>query len=74
MLRRRDRVDVLLGHNVEGHFFWEDNVEGCKLFDLDKSYDFNNAPVVQALRQAKAENSATSLVEAPGLPGTWFAF
>lgn len=56
---RRGRVDVLLAHNMETTFFWEDGVErrweDRELFHLDKAYDFSNAPVMQVLREAKAQ-------------------
>ena len=53
---RRDRVDVLLGHDMEKAKAWtygatDDN----ELLDLDKEHDFANATIIQALREAKAQ-------------------
>ena len=53
---RRDRVDVLLGHDMEKAKGWiPDARDDNELLDLDKEHDFANATIMQALRQAKAQ-------------------
>ena len=56
---RREQVDVLMAHNMETTYFWEDGVEQPwderELFHLDRHYDFSAAPVMQVLREARAE-------------------
>ena len=59
---RRDRVDVLLGHDMEWRRFWKPDArdlqsspEWRELLDIDESLDYENAPVMQALREAKAQ-------------------
>ncbi len=53
---RRDRVDVLLGHDMEKAKGWIlDARDDDELLDLDKEHDFANAVIIQALREAKAE-------------------
>ena len=53
---RRDRVDVLLGHDAELAKAWiPDARENDELLDLDKEHDFANAAIMQALREAKAQ-------------------
>jgi len=56
-LLRRDAVDVLQVHEADWENWWVDrsDVGVCELFDPQKSYDFAGAPVVEFLRQAKAE-------------------
>lgn len=55
-LLRRDSVDLLQIHEADWDNWWTDRPEvgACELFDLQRSYDFANAPVVQFLREAKA--------------------
>ncbi|MXX53275.1 MAG: aldo/keto reductase [Dehalococcoidia bacterium] len=53
---RRDRVDVLLGHDMEKAKGWiPDAQDDDELLDLDKDHDFANATVIQALREAKGQ-------------------
>ena len=53
---RRDRVDVLLGHDAELAKAWiPDARDDDELLDLDKEHDFANAAIMQALREAKAQ-------------------
>ena len=53
---RRDRVDVLLGHDAELAKAWIPDAQADdELLDLDKEYDFANAAIMQALREAKAQ-------------------
>ena len=51
---RRDRVDVLLGHDMEKAKAWTPAArDDDELLDLDEEHDFTNAPIIQALREAK---------------------
>lgn len=53
---RRERVDVLLGHDMEKAKAWTPEArDDDELLDLDKEHDFANAAIMQALREAKAE-------------------
>ena len=59
---RRDRVDILLGHDMEWRRFWkpeardpQSSPEWRELLEIDESLDYENAPVMQALREAKAQ-------------------
>ena len=53
---RRDRVDVLLGHDMEKAKAWvPDARDDVELLDLDKEHDFANAAIFQALREAKEQ-------------------
>ncbi len=53
---RRDRVDVLLGHDMEKAKAWKpDARDDEELLDLDKEHDFANAAIIQALHEAKEE-------------------
>ncbi|WP_089719303.1 aldo/keto reductase [Candidatus Entotheonella palauensis] len=55
---RRDRVDVLLGHDMEQRRFWKPeagNLYSGEPLEIDESLDYENAPVIQALREAKAQ-------------------
>ena len=53
---RRDKVDVLLGHDMEKAKGWiPDARDDDELLDLDKEHDFANAVIMQALREAKAQ-------------------
>ena len=55
---RRDRVDVLLGHDMQHRRFWKpDTKEGeqMEIVEIEESLDYENAPVMQALREAKAQ-------------------
>ena len=53
---RRDRVDVLLGHDTEFTKAWiPDARDDKELLDLDKEHDFANAAIMQALREAKGQ-------------------
>ena len=52
----RDRVDVLLGHDMEKAKGWiPDARNDDELLDLDKEHDFGNAAIIQALREAKGQ-------------------
>jgi aryl-alcohol dehydrogenase-like predicted oxidoreductase len=55
-LLRRESVDLLQIHEADWDNWWGDRneVHPCKLFDLEGSFDFTNAPVIQFLREAKA--------------------
>jgi aryl-alcohol dehydrogenase-like predicted oxidoreductase len=55
-LLRRDSVDLLQIHEADWDNWWTDrpDVGHCELFDLEGSFDFANAPVIQFLREAKA--------------------
>ena len=50
---RRDRVDVLLGHDMERARMWKPDAEDTAL-DTGERLDYENAPVVQAMREARA--------------------
>ncbi|MGD2155568.1 MAG: aldo/keto reductase [Anaerolineales bacterium] len=52
-LLRRNQVDVLQVHVVEFAHWWKDGVPSDQLLDMTASYDFQNAPVFQVLREAK---------------------
>ena len=53
---RRDRVDVLLGHDIEKAKAWIPNArDDSQLLDLDEEFDYQNAALIQALREAKAQ-------------------
>ena len=53
---RRDRVDVLLGHNIEKAKAWiPDARDDSQFLDLDEECDYQNAALIQALREAKAQ-------------------
>ena len=53
---RRDRVDVLLGHDMEKAKAWiPDARDDYEILDLDKERDFANATIIQALREAKGQ-------------------
>ncbi len=55
-LLRRDSVDLLQIHEADWDNWWMDRSEvgPCRLFDLEGSFDFANAPVVQFMREAKS--------------------
>ncbi len=55
-LLRRDSVDLLQIHEADWDNWWTDRptVGPCELFDLEGSFDFAHAPVIQFLREAKA--------------------
>ena len=55
-LLRRDSVDLLQIHEADWDNWWSDRLEvgPGRLFDLESSYDFAHAPVIQFLREAKA--------------------
>jgi len=55
-LLRRDSVDLLQVHEADWDNWWKDRseVRPCELFDLQKDFDFANAPVIQFLHEAKA--------------------
>ncbi len=55
-LLRRESVDLLQIHEADWDNWWMDRGEvgHCKLFDLEGSFDFANAPVIQFLREMKA--------------------
>ena len=52
---RRDRVDVLLGHDMGFRRFWKPDAKEGELLEIEKSLDYENAPVMQALREAKVQ-------------------
>ena len=52
---RRDRVDVLLGHDMEQRRFWKPEAKEGELLEIEESLDYENAPVMQALHEAKAQ-------------------
>ncbi|HVU24823.1 MAG TPA: aldo/keto reductase [Opitutus sp.] len=56
-LLRRESVDLLQVHEADWDNWWVDRAEvgHCRLFDLEGDFDFANAPVIQFLREAKAE-------------------
>ena len=47
------RVDVLLGHDMERARFWKPDAEDTAL-DADEPLDYQGAPVMQAMREARA--------------------
>ena len=55
-LLRRDSVDLLQVHEADWDNWWSDrpDVGPCRLFELEGSFDFANAPVIQFLREARA--------------------
>lgn len=55
-LLRRHSIDLLQIHEADWDNWWVDRTEvrPCHLFDLEGSFDFANAPVIQFLREAKA--------------------
>ena len=53
---RRDKVDVLLVHDMEKAKAWTpDARDDDELLDLDKEHDYENSAIIQALREAKAQ-------------------
>ena len=53
---RRDRVDVFLGHDIEKAKAWiPDARDNSRFLDLDEEFDYQNAALIQALREAKAQ-------------------
>ena len=53
---RRDRVDVLLGHDTEKAKAWiPDARDDNQLMDVDEEFDYQNAALIQALREAKTQ-------------------
>ncbi len=53
---RRDKVDVLLGHDIEKAKAWIPGAQDDEeLLDLDQERDYANAAIIQALREAKAQ-------------------
>ena len=55
-LLRRDSVDLLQIHEADWDNWWTDRPEVglCRLYDLEGSFDFAQAPVIRFLREAKA--------------------
>ncbi len=55
-LLRRDSVDLLQIHEADWDNWWVDRTEvgPGRLYDLEGSFDFARAPVIQFLREAKA--------------------
>jgi D-threo-aldose 1-dehydrogenase len=55
-LLRRDSVDLLQVHEADWADWWSDRSDtgDRRLFDLEDTLDFSNAPVIQFLREAKA--------------------
>jgi aryl-alcohol dehydrogenase-like predicted oxidoreductase len=51
---RRDRVDVLLGHSIQRATAWIPDAADDQRLDLDAEIDYAGAPLIQALREAKA--------------------
>ena len=57
---RRDRVDVLQGHSVQQARAWIPEAEARdddQRLDLNAELDFGNTPLVQTLREAKAQGT-----------------
>ena len=52
---RRDRVDVLLGHDMQHRRFWKPDAKEEEQLEIEESLDYENAPVMQALREAKVQ-------------------
>ena len=52
---RRDRVDVLLGHDMEQRRFWKPDAKEGEQLEIDESLDYEHAPVMQALHEAQAQ-------------------
>ena len=51
----RESVDTLHIHHVDRHPWWTDTLPGEQDAPLDPDYDFAGAPVMEVLRDAKAE-------------------
>lgn len=54
-LLRRTSVDVLQVHEADWECWWRDGVADDQLLSSEESYQFADAPVVHALREAKAQ-------------------
>ena len=54
---RRDRVDVLLGHSIQQARAWIPDAADGQRLDLDAEIDFENTPLMQTLREAKAQGA-----------------
>ena len=54
---RRDRVDVLMGHSIQKARAWTPDADDDQLLDLDAEIDFGNTPLMQTLREAKAQGT-----------------
>ena len=54
-LLRRDSVDTLQIHESDHHTWWTDTPPDERYAPLDPTYDFAGAPVMEVLRDAKAE-------------------
>ena len=59
---RRDRVDILQAHDIERAYlwkpethFWKPDRQSNDMLNLDEELDFENAPVIQAMREAKKQ-------------------
>jgi len=53
---RRDKVDVLQGHDMEKAKAWGPNaLNDDELLDLDREHDYENSAIIQALREAKGQ-------------------
>jgi len=53
---RRDKVDVLQGHDMEKAKAWVPNaLNDDELLDIDKEHDYENSAIMQALREAKKQ-------------------
>ena len=53
---RRDRVDVLQGHDMEKAKAWiPDARDDDELMNLDEEHDYANTAIIRALREAKAK-------------------
>jgi L-galactose dehydrogenase len=52
---RRNQVDVLQVHIAELACWWKDDAEPGELLSTDQRYDFDGAPVMQVLREAREQ-------------------
>jgi hypothetical protein len=60
---RRDRVYILLGHDMEKAKAWiPDARDDNELLDLNKERDFANATIIQALREAMGQGLCSYIV------------
>ena len=69
---RRDRVDVLLGHDMEKEKAWiPDARDDDELLDLDKEHDYENSAIIQALLKQRGKGCAATLASARTGPRLW---
>ena len=53
---RRDKVDVLQGHDMEKAKAWVPNaLNDDELLNLDRQHDYENSAIIQALRESKGQ-------------------